>query len=86
VSAPVDVLAAMRHAGSSLHGFADEQADPTQTRLRADNLIEARAAVAELIEASKVMDARYRNGGTTPEWTADLTRWRAAIARIGGQP
>ena len=52
---PVDVLAVMRHTTTALHGLADEAelAQCVELRDRAHALSDARAAVAELVEAHR---------------------------------
>jgi hypothetical protein len=73
-NAPVDVLAVMgrcasRHDCSGDYGHAEE-------------LREARAAVAELIEAAKF--ARYTAAGQTGYTDGADRRLAAAIAAVGG--
>jgi hypothetical protein len=84
----VDVLAVMRHSVSALHGAADDGAD---TRRHADALHDARAAVAELIEAAE--DARSALhlcidalGSEHQEDYDALSRVAAALANIGPTP
>ena len=76
---PVDVLAVMDDAA---HKLAHGVGMPAAQMAVAAELREARAAVAELVEA-----ARYAllelNAAQSPETVADL---RAALAKFGGQP
>ena len=49
-----------------------------------DEFSEARAAVAELIEADKRLQAIRANGCSHDEWEAAIKAHDAALARVGG--
>lgn len=71
------VLTVMRHSVSVLHGCADDGAD---TRRHADQLHEARTAVAELIGAAK--DAKSALHQCIDALSSDEKDDHAALARL----
>lgn len=81
---PVDVLRVMRDAAHELDPlcFLDDRSK--KSRKLGTQLDEARAAVAELIEAARgATEERYHNGASSK---AACDRLVAVLARIGGTP
>jgi len=76
MSAPVDVLAVMDEAIVSMGMF----------KLGPDKLREARAAVAELVEAASAVqqDLPHTTTAGPTEMVRRVLRFRSALARIGG--
>ena len=79
-NAPVDVLAVMHKAGISLTIY------PTSGPKPSDQLREARAAVAELLEAAKALESKsmQRTKLTASVYNKHIMRLRAALARCKG--
>ena len=77
MNAPVDVLAVL----DSLIEFHD-----TTDSLKGRNCIAARAAMAELIQLSRVIDAEFRSDPMAVQCfdLGVLRRWQAALARVCG--
>lgn len=74
----VDVLEVMDYAFSSMYGRTDDG--------RWRQMKEARAAVAELVEAARAVAATLANPGapTRTERAEMIASLRAALARFGG--
>lgn len=87
---PVDVLAVMDRAANCAEAYEDTQKGlhAEHARFHRRELREARAAVAELVEAGKALSfAAQTTGGTAGRdetLVAAIDRFSAALARVGG--
>lgn len=89
-SGPVDVLAVLEDAARRIYVSAETQDDNDAS----DALLQARAAVAELVEASRVLlgewDRQDSGNKFDPmpgkDWEAAEARFRAAVAAFGDMP
>lgn len=85
-AAPVDVLAVMDRAAESAGEIVKASNGDFRAVIYQDDLFKARAAIAELIEATPALLALYRIkwGNLDPDANSVLDAFERAFARVGG--